>query len=494
MLDFITLTDGYKLDHRRQYPEGTEYVYSNFTARSTRIGGADSVVFFGLQYFLKAYLQDLAQATFFERPKAKVLDGYRRFLDSYLGENAIGVDHIAALHDLEYIPLQFWALPEGTAVPFRMPMFTLQNTHPEFFWVTNYIETLLSSVLWLPCTSASTARRYRKLLTNFSYLTGADPAFVAWQGHDFSFRGMACPEAAALSGAGHLLSFTGTDSIPSIQLLSDYYDGAGLVGGSVPATEHSVMCAGGQADEMETFNRLLKLYPKGILSVVSDTWDLWHVLDTILPKLKTEILARDGKLVIRPDSGDPVLILTGDATQTPGTLPHKGVVEALWDLFGGSVNSHGYRELSPKIGAIYGDSINEDRAQRICLRLMDKGFASTNVVFGIGSFTYQYVTRDTNGFAVKATWAQVKGVERLLSKNPVTDSGEKKSAKGRIVVVQTPTGLRMIDCLTLDGEREYDPDNLLSLVWKNGRFVRRQTLADIRSRLNDAPAKAVRAA
>lgn len=481
MLDFITLTDGYKLDHRRQYPDGTEFVYSNFTARSTRIGGADSVIFLGLQYFQRAYLQEIAERTFFSQPRTKVLDGYRRFLDSYLGShNGISIEHIGALHDLEYIPLEFWALPEGTAVPFRMPMFTMQNTHPEFFWVTNYIETLLSSVLWLPCTSASTAKRYRKLLSNFARLTGGDPEFVNWQGHDFSFRGMASPEAAALSGAGHLLSFTGTDSIPSIQLLADHYQGAGLIGGSVPATEHSVMCAGGKVDEIDTFRRLLNLYPRGVLSVVSDTWDLWHVLGSILPALEDEIRGRDGKLVIRPDSGDPVLILTGDAKEHPGTLPHKGVVEALWDLFGGSVNDAGFRVLNPCIGAIYGDSINEDRAQRICQRLMDKGFASTNVVFGIGSFTYQYVTRDTNGFAVKATWAQVNGVERLLSKNPITDSGEKKSARGRIVIRRTDSGLEMIDGLTLSEQAEYAGEDLLRPVWRDGKFIRRQTLAEIR--------------
>lgn len=482
MFDFITLTDGYKVDHRRQYPEGTEYVYSNFTARSTRVGGQDAVVFFGLQYFLSVYLTEIARRSFFERPKHKVLAEYREFLDSYLGPNEIGVEHIAALHDLGYIPLEFHALPEGTRVPFRMPMFTFQNTHPEFFWVTNYIETLLSSVLWLPCTSATTAWRHRQILTTYAEMTGGSREFVPWQGHDFSFRGMASPEAAALSGAGHLLSFTGTDSIPSIRLLRDYYAGDGLIGGSVPATEHSVMCAGGQLDELATFRRLLSLYPRGILSIVSDTWDLWSVLGRILPALKQEILARDGKLVVRPDSGDPVLILTGDVREKPGSLPYKGVIEALWDLFGGTVNRAGYRDLDSHIGAIYGDSINEERERNICERLKAKGFASTNVVFGIGSYTYQYVTRDTNGFAVKATWAQVNRQERLLFKNPITDSGEKKSARGRIVIRQGEGGLQMIDGLTRDQQAEYS-DNLLELVWRDDAFVRRQSLADIRARV-----------
>lgn len=484
MSDFITLTDGYKIDHRRQYPAGTEYVYSNFTARSTRIGGADSVVFFGLQYFLRRYLREIADATFFSRPRYDVADNYRAFLDSYVGPNDIGVEHIEALHRLGYIPLEFWALPEGTAVPFRVPMFTLQNTHPDFFWMTNYIETLMSSVLWLPCTSASTAVRYRRILSTYAELTGGDRAFIPWQGHDFSFRGMACPEAAALSGAGHLLSFTGTDSIPSIQLLKEYYSGEGLIGGSVPATEHSVMCAGGQEDELETFCRLLRLYPAGVLSVVSDTWDLWKVIGELLPALRSEIMERPGKLVIRPDSGDPVLILTGDASAAPGSLAHKGVVQALWDLFSGTLNAKGFKVLDSHIGTIYGDSITEARAQQIAERLMAKGFASTNVVFGIGSYTYQYVTRDTNGFAVKATWAMVDGQERLLHKDPVTDNGGKRSARGRIVVRETKDGsLEMIDGLTLEKQREYDADNLLVSVWRNGEFVRRDNLSTIRARV-----------
>lgn len=480
MLDFITATDFYKLDHRRQYPEGTEHVYSNFTARSTRVGGADSVVFFGLQHFLQDKLTDLANRTFFSRPRSDVLYDYQQMLDNCLGPNDVGTAHIGALHDLQYIPLEFCALPEGTHVPFRIPMFTIENTIAEFFWVTNYIETLMSSALWLPCTSASTAVRYRKLLETYAQLTGGDLGFVDWQGHDFSFRGMASPEAAALSGAGHLLSFTGTDSIPSIKLLHDYYGGDGLIGGSVPATEHSVMCAGGQLDELATFDRLIKLYPKGILSVVSDTWDLWHVIGSILPAMKAQIMGRPGKLVIRPDSGDPVLILTGDATQLPGTLPHKGVVEALWDLFGGTINAAGFKVLDSHIGAIYGDSITEERARLICERLKKKGFASTNVVYGIGSFTYQYVTRDTNGFAVKATWAKVSGVERMLFKNPVTDNGEKKSARGRIVIRHGEGGLQMIDGLTLDQQADHT-DNLLQPVWRDGRFLRKTTLAEIRT-------------
>lgn len=485
MLDFITLTDGYKLDHRRQYPPGTEYVYSNFTPRSTRVPGQDKVVFFGLQYFLERYLGEIAEETFFQRKRSDVLREYENFTHNYLGSNNIGVGHIADLYDLGYIPLQFWALPEGTRVPLRVPMFTFQNTHPDFFWVTIYIETLLSSVLWLGCTSASTAYRYRKLLDDYARRTG-DEAFVDWQAHDFSFRGMASPEAAALSGAGHLLSFKGTDTIPALMLLQQYYNSDGLAGGSVAATEHSVMCAGGKTTELETFDRLLDLYPTGIVSIVSDTWDLWTVLTDILPRLKDKIMARDGKLVIRPDSGDPVAILCGYPEHwdwAKRSTESKGVIELLWEGFGGTVNGKGYKVLDPHIGAIYGDSITEDRARDICARLEAKGFASTNVVLGVGSYTYNYVTRDTNGFAVKATWTKVNDQEHQLFKDPITDDGGKRSAKGRLMVVSGGDGLSLVDGLNMDEWKALVAHDRLRQIWVNGEFTVRQSLEDIRETL-----------
>jgi nicotinamide phosphoribosyltransferase len=488
MLDFITLCDGYKLDHRRQYPPGTEYVLSNLTARSSRVAGVDEVVFLGSQYFLQRYLMEVAQQTFFDVPRDRALSKYRRLLDGYLGPNFIGIDHIAALHELGYVPLQFWSLPEGSRVPLRVPMMTWQNTLPEFFWVTNYIETLLSTCLWMPCTSATTARRYRMLLDRQARATGADPAFVDWQAHDFSFRGLSFPESAAMSGLGHLLSFTGTDSLPALQIAEEYYDHDGAAGGSVAATEHAVMCAGSKECELETFERILSLYPSGIVSVVSDTWDLWNVITNILPMLKDRIMGREGKIVIRPDSGDPADILCGsveaDRPHRNNPFPReKGVIELLWNIFGGTVNAAGFKELDPHIGAIYGDSITVERAKNICERLAAKGFASTNVVFGVGSYTYQYTTRDTYGFAVKATWAKVNGEERLLFKDPVTDDGTKRSARGRVAVIELDGELRMRDGLDLAGEAFAKDQNLLKPVWRDGRFLRRENLAGIRARL-----------
>src|ERR1019366_4589314 len=272
-----TMIDGYKIDHRRQYPTCTTKVYSNWTPRTSRIEGQDRVVFLGLQYFLKKYLMEEFEI-FFKSPVDDVCDEYARRVNGYLGPNKVGTDHIRALHALGYIPLEFRALPEGTMVPLRVPMLTIENTHPDFAWVVNYFETIMSSVMWLPCTSATTASRLRTIIQRAAKLTGSSEEFCDWQGHDFSFRGMPGIEAAALSGMGHLLFFTGTDTIPALDLIEKYYPPTNdnfFIGGSVAATEHSVMCAGGEESELQTFKRLLDLYPEGIFSVVSDTWDLW---------------------------------------------------------------------------------------------------------------------------------------------------------------------------------------------------------------------------
>lgn len=478
----LLLTDGYKLDHRRQYPAGTTLVYSNWTPRKSRMPEIEEVVFFGLQYFIKKYILDDFEQYFFRRPKEEVIAAYKRRIDHYLGPNEIGTEHIAALHDLGYIPMVFKALPEGVSVPMRIPMFTMYNTLPEFFWLTNYFETLLSNVIWLPCTSATIAKSYRKLLDGYAAATSSVPEFVDWQGHDFSMRGMGGVESALISGMAHLLSFTGTDTVPAIEYLERYYAAdvtKELVGGSVPATEHSVMSMGTIEDEQGTFKRLItEVYPSGIVSVVSDTWDLWKVLTVYLPALKDEVLARNGKLVIRPDSGDPVWILCGNP-EGKTEAERKGVVQLLWEVFGGVTNDKGYKELDPHIGAIYGDSITLERARAICEGLKQNGFASTNVVLGIGSFTYQYNTRDTFGFAMKATYGEVDGAGRSIFKDPVTDDGTKKSAKGLMQVVSENGTYLLKDQVSWEEERT----GALREIFRDGRLLVEESLADIRARI-----------
>ncbi|MNJ86580.1 putative nicotinate phosphoribosyltransferase [compost metagenome] len=481
----LLLTDGYKVDHRRQYPTGTTLVYSNWTPRKSRLEGVDDVVFFGLQYFIKKYILEDFEEHFFKQPKEKVLKEYARRINNYLGENQVGTQHIADLHDLGYIPMVIKALPEGAIVPMKVPMFTMYNTLPDFFWLTNYFETLVSAVVWMPCTSATLARQYRIILDKFAHETSSVPEFVDWQGHDFSMRGMAGIEAALISGMGHLTSFTGTDTIPAIEILERYYRADSdkeLIGGSVSATEHSVMCMGTIEDEIGTFRRLIcDVYPKGIVSIVSDTWDLWKVLTEYLPELKNEILGRDGKVVIRPDSGDPVDIICGNPD---GKTEHerKGVVELLWETFGGTTNDKGFKELDPHIGAIYGDSITTARATQICERLKAKGFASTNVVLGIGSYTYQYNTRDTFGFAMKATYGEVNGVGREIFKAPITDDGTKKSAKGLMRVDLTDGVYTLRDQVSWEEEKQ----GALKEVFRDGKLVIDQSLAEVRGRVKES--------
>jgi nicotinamide phosphoribosyltransferase len=476
------LTDGYKVDHRRQYPVGTEVVYSNWTPRKSRIEGIDKIVFFGLQYLIKKYIIEDFEKNFFAQPKDKVINEYKRRITNYLGPDAITYEHVEALHDLGYMPIEIKALPEGILVPIKVAMFTMRNTKPEFFWLTNFLETIMSCIMWIPCTSATTAFQYRRILNKYVNMTGGPSELVQWQGHDFSFRGMAGMEAAMMSGAAHLLSFTGSDTIPAIDFLETYYNADSdkeLVGGSVAATEHSVMCMGTEDGEINTFKRLInEAYPGGIVSIVSDTWDYWEVMTSFLPQLKEDILARDGKVVIRPDSGDPVLIICGDPNAPEGSPEHKGSVQLLWETFGGTVSEKGYKLLDSHIGLIYGDSITIHRCTEICERLEKAGFASTNVVFGIGSYTYQYVTRDTFGFAMKATYGEVNGQGREIFKNPKTDDGTKKSAKG---MLRIDGENNVVTGMTDSATNEQEMEGMLKTVFKDGKLIKDWKLSEIRS-------------
>lgn len=475
------LTDYYKVGHVFQYPDKTELVYSNLTPRSSRLKDIDEMVFFGMQYFIKEYMIGYFNDNFFHQPKEKVMADYKRRISTSMGAGLPTYNHMERLHDLGYLPIEIKALPEGSKVPMKVPCITIVNTLSEFYWLTNFLETLLSAVIWQPCTSATIAHAYRKLLNKYAAETGMPAEFVQWQGHDFSFRGMSSLETAVLSGMGHLLSFTGTDTIPAIDALEQYYNADAdkeLIGGSVAATEHSVMCSGSKDGELETFKRLVTVvYPAGIVSIVSDTWDLWKVCTEYLPALKSEILKRDGKVVIRPDSGDPVKILCGDPDGK--TEPEKkGVVELLWDVFGGSITPQGYKLLDPHIGAIYGDSINLERASQICDGLKAKGFAS-QVVFGIGSYTYQYNTRDTFGTAMKATFVVVDGKGREIFKNPVTDDGTKRSATGLLNVQKENGRFVLYDKVSWAEEKQSE----LKTVFKDGKITKEFTLAEIRATL-----------
>lgn len=496
-MDAILLTDGYKLDHRRQYPEGTQFVYSNWTPRSCSYfpEAEEGVVVFGIQYFIKEYLIRRMDEEFFNVPKHQAVHNFKRRVDTFLGDNQVGTEHIEALHDLGYLPICIKALPEGSLCPIRVPALTLINTMPEFFWLTNYLETLISTSLWLPMTSATSARLYKKELLRHAKKTGFENDFLGFMVHDFSMRGMAGVEAAIMSGMAHLTSFVGSETLPAIEALEEYYFADAdkeLIAATVPATEHSVMCAGGKEDEFETFRRLItEVYPKGFISIVSDTWDFWQVITDYVPRLKEDILAREGRVIIRPDSGVPEDIICGvdPAKYTKEeyeTLPEhikKGAYECLWDMFGGTVNEKGYKVLDSHIGMIYGDSITLERQKTIYARLEAKGFAATNLVLGVGSYTYQYKSRDSLGFAMKATWCQVNGEGREIFKDPKTDDGVKKSLKGLIKVNLVDGKYVATDQVT---KEEEDMDNQLETVFINGELVVRHSLEEIRKRVDES--------
>ena len=487
----LTAIDFYKADHRRQYPEGTEYVYSNFTPRSSRLapvidGYDDKIVFFGLQGFIKSFLMETWNEGFFARPKNEVVGEYKARMDTALGKDAIPTDHIEALHDLGYLPIKIKALAEGSRVDIKVPVFTLINTKPEFFWLTNYLETSMSAGLWKSCATATIAYEYKRLLKAAAIKTGVPLDGIAIQAHDFSFRGMSGIADAVQNGSGHLTSFIGTDTVAAIDYLEEYYNAEGVIGVSVPATEHSVMCMGTKDDEIETFRRLVEdLYPKGIVSIVSDTWDFWQVITEFADTLKDKILARQpnelglAKVVFRPDSGDPIKIICGDPDAPKGSPAYKGAVECLWEIFGGTETDAGYKVLNERVGLIYGDSITLERADHILNGLMAKGFASNNIVLGIGSYTYQYMTRDSFGFAMKATWGQVNGEGRSIFKDPITDSGLKKSAKGLLRVEREGDDFILYDEQT----PEQEAAGAFVTVFEDGELLVDDTLDNIRARL-----------
>jgi nicotinamide phosphoribosyltransferase len=487
-LNAMLMADFYKLSHREMYPEGTELVYSTWTPRTSRLDRINEVVVFGHTAFIKKYLISFFNDNFFSKPIESIEQEYIRMVKYTLGVDSPKTEHIKELHKLGYLPLKIKALPEGTIVPVKTPVLTIENTDKRFFWLTNYIETLASCELWQASTSATVALEYRKILDKYSMMTVGNTEFVPLQGHDFSMRGMSSLDSAISSGMGHLLSFVGTDTIPAIQGAEYYYNAditKELVGTSIPATEHSIQCSYG--NDLEYLKRLIsEVHPNGLVSIVSDGYDFWDVIGRVLPQLKDMILSRKGgaigdRVVIRPDSGNPVDIICGNHSAPIDSLEYKGAVECLHDIFGGTVTEKGYKLLDSHIGLIYGDAITLDRAEEICKKLESKGFASINCVFGIGSFSYQYNTRDTFGYALKSTLIIQNGKEVFIFKNPKTDDGTKKSQKGR-VIVENNGKITFRDEISLQEDITSD---ILREVFLNGKLVVDESFSDIRKRLRE---------
>ena len=538
-------TDFYKMFHKEAYHPNITKVYSNYTSRNGRLSNVKNnkeVVFVGLQYFIKDVLIKEWNETFFELPKDIAIRSIKRITDNCLGFD-YDASHFEALHDLGYLPISIKALPEGVSVPYGVPPVTFVNTVDGFQWLSNYIETVFSTENWLIQTSATTAKAYLENTIKAFDNAGLPHDLVPFMCHDFSMRGMAGRHAAAMSGFGHLTSFAGTDTIPAILFAEKYYNAdveKELVGASVPATEHSTATSyiTSMAQEkgitkleaeVDYVRYLMTKVPTGILSHVSDSFDFWKFVSEGLPILKEDILAREGKLVVRPDSGDPVKVLTGykvvdikenidksnadEIALTYGKLGYeavrelngniqiihedktfdfvfgfnyiteyeaKGLIECLGDIFGTTESPTGLKLLHDNIGAIYGDSITLERQKEIITRLEAKGYAGL-VVLGVGSYSYQYVTRDTHGSAVKATWVEKSGEGVDVFKDPKTDS-KKKSAKGLMRIELEDGTYVMYDQQT----REQEQQGELREVFRDGKLLQETTLEEIRQRVKES--------
>ena len=480
----MLLIDFYKAVHAEMLPKGITKSVSYFTPRMSRINMWDKVVMFGLQGFIKTYLIDYFNEEFFNKPFDDVINEYKRIMDATLGKDTYKIKKIEKLHKLGYLPIEIVSLPEGTRVPMHVPMFGITNTHPDFAWLPQSLESLISAESWHPMLAATVGYTYRLIVNKYYELTCDDNIAKSRALGAFDFRGEECTESAIKAGAGWCLSFLNTATVPTIPYLEQYYNcdctKENVAYGS-PSTEHAVMCSNYaiDGDEKTLLKRLLtEIYPNTSFSAVLDSYDYWNVINNILPELREEIMTHNGCMLMRGDSGDCVDVVTK-------------TVFKLWDIFGGTINSKGYKVLDPHVKAIYGDSITIQRCEEIFRILRDNGFACSNVALGVGSFSFQCVeednilkpfTRDTFSSCIKATYCEIDGKPVPIFKNP-KDGGFKKSQKGCCVVTNKYGTLTYEDEFTWNGAVNHEK-NLLRTVFKDGKMVTEQTLNDIRNILH----------
>lgn len=490
--------DYYKTVHAQMLPKGITKSVSYYFPRSSRIPGWDKAVFFGLNGFIEDFLTEMFYENFFNKSKRDALDEVRMILNDTLGPNAKpNLKQIEELYELGYLPIEIYALPEGSHVPMGVPMFAITNTHPDFAWLPQYLESLISCEMWHGIVVATVADKYREIVDRYYEKTVVDgkPEFAL---SCFDMRGEESFESAVKAGAAWATSFVPCATVATAAYLDWNYNYYGpdwnerpIITGS-PSTEHAVMCSNFAVDGDEaTFLRrlLTEIYPEQSFSAVLDSYDYWHMVKEVLPTLKDEIMAHKGCFLVRGDSGDPVEV----ATQT---------VFALWDIFGGTVNEKGYKVLDPHVKAIYGDGITLQRCEEIYRILEENGFAVSNVALGVGSYSMQAVnidgkhypfTRDTFNIAIKATYIEVDGKPYMIQKSPKVNGahGEdkdyfKKSKKGCIIVHGEDGEYTAEDGHTFE-EFIKDKDNQLKPMYSGHQYV--DNLNDqirvIRTRLND---------
>lgn len=485
MTNHMLLCDFYKAVHAEMLPHGITKSVSYFTPRMSRVDRWQEVVMFGLQGFIKTYMIDYFNENFFHRTLPDILHEYTRIMDYTLGVGTYSYQKIEDLYNLGYLPIEIVSLPEGTLVPMHVPMFGITNTHPNFAWLPQALESLISAEMWHPMIAATVGYTYRQIVNKYYDLTCDEDIQKAKALGSFDFRGEECLQSAVKAGAGWCLSFLNTATVPTIMYLEQMYncncEKEPVAYGS-PSTEHAVMCSNYavDGDEITLLRRLLtEIYPNTSFSAVLDSYDYWNVIDNILPQLKQEILNHNGCMLMRGDSGDCVEVVTK-------------TVFKLWEQFGGHINSKGYKVLDPHVKAIYGDSITVQRCEKIYKILMENGFACSNVVLGVGSFSFQCIeedgilkpfTRDTFSSCIKATYCEINGRPTPIFKNP-KGGGFKKSQKGCCVVAEGHDGkLFYVDGRTWE-EAIRDSSNLLRPIFRNGELLEEQSLQEIRSRLH----------
>ena len=494
----IICTDYYKTLHHGQYNKDMTKIVSYFTPRMSRVTDK-KLVMFGLQYFIKKYLIEDFTENFFGVSKESIVNRYKRYMKYTLSENLTNCERWEKLHDFGYLPLEICAIPEGTRVPMKVPMIQITNTHPDFMWLVNHFETAMSATLWHMMASANVGYEYRGIVHKYYRLTCDDNVPYNTAIGDFSMRGQESIESATTSSAAFLLSFVNTATIPAVEFMEKYYNAnveKEVVGRGLASTEHSVMCSNYAIDgnEKDFILRLLNnIYPNDNFTMVSDSYDLWNLVGNIMSdsEVKKAVMNHNGFIGIRPDSGNPADIICGCSYIENDTFEKTGVVELLWNIYGGTVNSKGYKVLDKHIKVVYGDSITPERAEEIYHRLQEKGFAANNVSLGMGSYSLQScegntpMTRDTYSIAVKSTYGELKdGTKFEIFKNPKTDSGNfKKSQKGCCAVFKDVNG----DIIYEDGYMYLDTkkfsNNLLIPVFKNGNLLKDYTLKEIRNTL-----------
>lgn len=447
-------TDSYKLTHFDQYPPGTEQVFSYF---ESRVGAEyDSTLFFGLQALLLDKLVG-------EVVTLDMIDEAETLTAIHLGDprmfNRAGWEYIVANY-AGRLPLQIKAVPEGTVVPVGNAMMTVVNTDEKCYWLTNYMESLLTHA-WYSSTVATLSWHVKKDMEYFLERNSDNPDAINFMLHDFGYRGASSDESAAMGGMGHLVNFMGTDTLVAMEAAQEsYYANLNSLAFSVPATEHSVMTAQGREGEYRVLDQLLANYPTGILSVVADSYDVYAFTDEVVAR-KDKIMAREGRFVVRPDSGDP-------------STTSLELVRRLWVGFGGTVNSKGFKVLDDHVRVLWGDGIDPDGIAKILSTLHYFGFSAENMVFGMGGGLLQKVNRDTQRFAFKSSAQMRGGVWHDICKEPLDLS--KKSKAGRLKLIKTDGGYN-----TVRYEEAPGVEDELKVVFQNGHMVNEYTFDEIRA-------------